>query len=138
MNNFPYQLLRTFCPPHLLEEIEGDLVQRYERDVKTFGERRAKRKLLWNVIRFCRPSIVLRRKIIVELNFGFMMKNYFKTTVRHVAKDKLNFAFKVSGLTLAFFSFMAIAIYISFQFSFDKFHVNYKNIYRVNSLRTEN
>ena len=67
-----------------------------------------------------------------------MLKNYFKTTVRHVAKNKLNFAFKLSGLTLAFFSFMAIAIYISFQFSFDKFHANYKNIYRVNSLRTEN
>lgn len=67
-----------------------------------------------------------------------MLQNYFKTTVRHVAKNKLNFAFKVSGLTLAFFSFIAIAIYISFHFSFDKFHVNCKNIYRVNSLRTEN
>ena len=25
------RLLNLFCPPHLLEEIEGDLVQRYEK-----------------------------------------------------------------------------------------------------------
>lgn len=80
----------------------------------------------------------MRRKTLFNLNFGIMLQNYFRTTVRHVAKNKLNFIFKISGLTLAFFSFMAIAIYISFQFSFDKFHVHHKNIYRVNSLRTEN
>ncbi len=28
-----FRLLRTFCPSHLLEEIEGDLLQRYERDL---------------------------------------------------------------------------------------------------------
>jgi putative ABC transport system permease protein len=138
MNNFSFRLLRVFCPPHLLEEIEGDLLQKFERDVKIFGENRAKARMTWNVIRFCRPGIVLRRKILFELNFTFMLRNYFKTTVRHVAKNKLNFTFKLSGLTLAFFSFMAIAIYISFQFSFDRFHANYENIYRVNSLRTEN
>lgn len=30
-----FWFLRCFCPPHLLEEIEGDLLQRYERDLKS-------------------------------------------------------------------------------------------------------
>ena len=34
--------LGTFCPPHLLEEIEGDLIQKFEKDVKLLGERKAK------------------------------------------------------------------------------------------------
>jgi hypothetical protein len=37
---FPIRLLRAFCPLQLLEEIEGDLIQKFNRDVKNFGERR--------------------------------------------------------------------------------------------------
>jgi putative ABC transport system permease protein len=51
-SNKLFQFLRWFCPDHLVEEIEGDLTQKFEKDVKTFGERRAKRRLLWNTIRF--------------------------------------------------------------------------------------
>ncbi len=28
-----FRLLQVFCPPHLLEEIEGDLLQKFERDL---------------------------------------------------------------------------------------------------------
>jgi len=67
-----------------------------------------------------------------------MFKNYFITSLRHIRKSKVNFAFKLGGLSLAIFSFLAIALYVAFQFSFDTFHADYQNIYRVNSQRTEN
>lgn len=54
---FPIRLLRSFCPQNLLEEIEGDLIQKFEKDAKLSGERKAKRRLLWNVLRFFRPGI---------------------------------------------------------------------------------
>src|SRR5690606_18557378 len=57
---WPLRFLRWFCPEHLFEEIEGDLVQKYHLDLCTFGERKAKRRLLWNTIRFFRPEIILR------------------------------------------------------------------------------
>jgi len=38
---------------------------------------------------------------------------------------------------LALFSFLVIALYVSFQLSFDKYHRDYENIYRVNSNRDE-
>src|SRR5882762_9088130 len=124
-----FRLLQAFCPPQLFEEIEGDLLQRFERDVKIFGEQKARRRLGWNVTRFFRPEILLRNKFSVELNQLPMFQNYFKTTYRHVLKNKINFGFKLAGLTLALFSSLIIAIYVSFQLSFDKFHENYKNIY---------
>jgi putative ABC transport system permease protein len=136
--NVALRLLRSFCPPHLLEEIEGDLCQRFERDARAFGENRARRKLLWNVLRFFRSGILLRNRPSFNRDKLLLLSNYFKTSFRHAAKNKLNFAFKVSGLALAFYSFMVIATYIFFQFSFDKFHAHYDNIYRVNSLRKEN
>ncbi len=61
MSNKRYLLildfLKWFCPDHLHEEIEGDLLQKFNRDVKTFGEERAKRKLMWNAIMFFRLGL---------------------------------------------------------------------------------
>ncbi len=47
-------LLHRFCPSHLYEEIEGDLIQKFHHDVKAFGERKA--GLIWKVIQFFRPE----------------------------------------------------------------------------------
>lgn len=66
-----------------------------------------------------------------------MFKNYFITSLRHIRKSKVNFAFKLGGLSLAIFSFLAIAMYVSYQTSYDTHHHDNQNIYRVNSLRKE-
>ena len=66
-----------------------------------------------------------------------MIKNYLKSTYRHLVKNKVNFIFKTGGLALALFSLLIIIIYVSYQNSFDKFHKGYENIYRVNSIRLE-
>ncbi|MBN8576195.1 MAG: ABC transporter permease [Cytophagales bacterium] len=146
-NVLALRLLRWFCPPHLFEEIEGDLLQRYERDLKSSGHpewsdnyklRRAKRKLLWNTLRFFRSGIILRNKFSLEQNRFPMFRNYFITSFRHIRKSKVNFTFKLGGLSLAIFSFLAITIYVAFQFSFDTYHTDHQNVYRVNSQRKDN
>lgn len=40
--------LQWFCPDYLLEEITGDLVQKFERDVRIFGIRKARLRFAWN------------------------------------------------------------------------------------------
>jgi putative ABC transport system permease protein len=59
--------LRWFCPDHLYEEIEGDLIQEFHRDEKAFGEKKEKRRLLWNVVRFFRPGIFASPKGAIYL-----------------------------------------------------------------------
>ena len=54
------RILRWFCPPHLREEIEGDLIQKFYRDVEAMGELRARLMSMWNSVRFFRPEILLR------------------------------------------------------------------------------
>lgn len=132
-----FKTLRLFCPAQLYEEIEGDLIQKFDRDIKLFGEKVAKRKLLWNVIRFFRPGILLRNKLNYNDNQTVMIGNYLKTSWRHIRKSKVNFAFKLGGLTLAIFSFLSIAMYVSYQTSYDTHHHDHQNTYRVNSLRKE-
>ena len=65
-------------------------------------------------------------------------RNYFLTSYRHVVRDKLNSVFKIAGMTLALFSLLVVALYLSFQFSFDRYHEGYERIYRINTQRTEN
>jgi putative ABC transport system permease protein len=132
------RLLKTVCPEHLYEEIEGDLIQRFYRDVEKFDTTIARRKFIWNVIRFCRPGIVFRNKINMKSNRLLMFGNYFKTSLRHVSKSKVNFSFKLGGLVLAVTSLLVIVLYVLFQLSFDRYHKDYRQVYRINSEWIEN
>src|SRR4051812_9068819 len=93
------RFLAWFCPSHLYEEIEGDLTQRFQRDVRMIGEGKAKRKFLWNVLCFFRPAILLRNKFSVELNQFSMLQSYFKIAVRHLMKGKSFSVINVGGLS---------------------------------------
>jgi putative ABC transport system permease protein len=132
------RLLRAICPDEFYEQIEGDLLEIYNYEVKAVGERKAKLRFILACIRFFRPGILLRNKMSPPFSQMQMLSNYFKTTYRHASKNKLSFGFRLGGLTLALFSFLAIVIYVSYQLSFDQFHKDYQNIYRVNSIRIEN
>ena len=45
------QLLATLCTPHLLEEIQGDLHERYGRDVARVGVAKADRRYILNALK---------------------------------------------------------------------------------------
>jgi putative ABC transport system permease protein len=66
-----------------------------------------------------------------------MFFNYLKTTIRHISKSKMNFVFKLGGLTVAMSSLMIIVVYVVFQSSFDNYHKDAASIFRVNSVRDE-
>jgi putative ABC transport system permease protein len=134
---FSLRLLRAFCPPHLLEEIEGDLIQKFNHDVKTVGEKGAKRRLIWNLIRFFRLGILLRNRLTMNLNQSNMLLANFHFTWRHLRKQKLTTAIHVIGLTLGISVCLLIALFINHQNSFDRFHKNASRIFRVNSIFTE-
>src|SRR6478735_4873228 len=115
-NNYPYalRLLRSFCPPDLREEIEGDLIQRFEKDLNPsdrlepayrtgrrsdgYWRRRANRRLVWNVIRFFRPGIILRNNFSIELNQFYMLSHFLKIFFRSSIKNATYSFINVTGL----------------------------------------
>jgi putative ABC transport system permease protein len=134
------RFLRWFCPPQLLEEIEGDLLQKFERDLKPSRattlsdgttERRAKRRLLWNVIRFFRPGIILRNRFSMKLNSAPMLQNYLKITLRNLNKRRAYSFINIFGLAVGVAVCLVIGKYVEFETSYENFHANGKNIYRV-------
>ena len=132
------KFLRLICPADRYEEIEGDVIQSYNRRLQTSGLRAANRFLFFNVIKYIRPGILFRNKLRRPVLGSAIIGNYFLTSYRHVLKDKVNAAFKMSGLTLALFSLLVVTLYISYQLSFDRYNRDHDRIYRVNTQRTEN
>src|SRR6478736_993731 len=95
------RFLSWFCPVELYEEIAGDLIQKFNKDVRTVGEGRAKRKLIWNVVRFFRPGILLRNRIQLNLAAMLMLRNNLIMAFRHIRKDKAFSAINIFGLTIS-------------------------------------
>ena len=60
-----------------------------------------------------------------------MLKNYIKTTFRTLAKNQVYSALNILGLALGIAACLFIAQYVAFEYSYDKFHSNHENLYRV-------
>jgi putative ABC transport system permease protein len=60
-----------------------------------------------------------------------MLKNYLKTALRNFARHKGNSIVNIAGLVVGFAAFLLIALVIQYEESFDNFHANRDDIYRV-------
>lgn len=107
------RFLRWYCPPHLCEGIEGDLLEQYEADCVATGERTARWRFAWRVIQFFRPAIILRNKFSCNLNHGPMIRNYIKVMLRSLWKQKTNSAIHVLGLTLGLAFAFITGVFVS-------------------------
>lgn len=123
-------VLRWFCPEHLLEEIEGDLAQQYERDKNRFGDRRAKRRMIWNALRFFRPGIVLRNSLAFNLLNASMLYNYLLVIIRNIRRTPLLTATNVLSLSIGLAACLIIALFTADELKFDSFHSQRTSIYR--------
>jgi putative ABC transport system permease protein len=128
---WPLRFLRSFCPRDLSEEIEGDLVQKYQRDVKVFGEWTAKRRFAWNAMRFFRPGIISRNTFSADSINNTMIRSYFKISMRSLLTHKGNSFINILGLVIGITAALVILVIIQYELSFDRFHTNADRIFRV-------
>src|SRR5579871_353662 len=66
-----------------------------------------------------------------------MFRNYFKTAFRNFARNKVYSCINVAGLSLGLACAMLIMLYVKDEVSFDRFHRNVNNIYRIVSKSSE-
>jgi putative ABC transport system permease protein len=60
-----------------------------------------------------------------------MIRNYLKITLRNIVKQKTYSFINITGLAVGLASFILIVLWVQDEFSFDSFHANTDNIYRV-------
>jgi len=60
-----------------------------------------------------------------------MLKNFFISAFRNIRRHRGSVLLNIAGLAIGLTSFLFIALYVVNELSYDRFHKNYKNIYRV-------
>lgn len=137
---FFLRFFRWYCDPALAEDIEGDLLEMFARDVTTVSPAKARLQFSVRIIRLFRPGII--RKINHQPSFtrpSPMFRNYFITSTRALLRNKGFSAINIVGLAVGFATFSLISFYVYNELSFDRHHENADRIFRiVENLRTEN
>jgi putative ABC transport system permease protein len=62
---------------------------------------------------------------------SILIKNYFKTAIRNLTRNKVYAAINIAGIAIGLTAFWMIALYVADEFSYDRFHTNADRIYRV-------
>lgn len=125
------QFFRWYCHPDFAEDIEGDLIERFERKVEEGGLKPARWQFTKDVIRLFRPGIIKSLGGSYQLNQYGMFKNYFKVGIRNVLRHKAFSFINITGLGVGIACCILIMLYVKDELSYDKYHENYDNIYRV-------
>jgi putative ABC transport system permease protein len=67
-----------------------------------------------------------------------MLKNYIKIALRSLIKNKVYSFINLAGLSIGLACVLVIVSYVNLELSYDKFHENYEDIYRITEYRTRN
>lgn len=122
--------ISRLAPGHLADEIRGDLYEMYSIDVQKTGVRRARRRYLINMIGFLARSFFWKRTKR-NLYYTSMTGSYFKMARRSLLANKGTTIINILGLVIGIASALVIANVIRFEQSFDTFHSNRDDIYRL-------
>lgn len=130
----PTKIMSWWCGIDFQEEVLGDLAEEYYQSVKIDGEAKAKRKYWWTVIKSLRPYLREPSHQIQYYNNSNpidMFKNYIKIAIRSMLKQRLYAGINVFGLGIGLACCMMIGLFINHELSYDDFHENADDIYRV-------
>ena len=134
-------LLELFCAPHLLEEVQGDLHERFQRQVGLFGAKIARRQYVLNVLSFIRPFALKRKPSPYPFTFLYspsMLRNYLKVAFRNLTKNAGYSAINIGGLAVGMAVAMMIGLWIYDELSYDKYHQHYNRLAQVMQKQTFN
>lgn len=138
--NWAKNLLARITAAHLLEEIQGDMDELFHKRIRRHGYTRARLMYLWDLIlllhpRLWRPEVKPRHikynDVSKPVFFHAMIRNYLKVALRNLLKNKAYSAINIFGLAIGFACCITIGLYVLDELSYDKFHQNGKDIYRV-------
>ena len=132
-----HRCLRWYCPDSLLEEVEGDLLENFHRNLnrKTLFHARVQYSI--DVIRFFNPTTFKKgRQEGAALYYHrpnpiVMLRNYLKIALRNLWKDKETSFINISGLAVGLCGFLLISLFIFDEWQFDRFHPEADRTFRL-------
>src|SRR6187402_770139 len=115
--NLPLRFFRWYCHPKLLDMIEGDLLEVYERRTRETGKRKADVRFIIDVLLLFRPEIIRPTEGYKKLNQYGMLKSYLKISWRNLVRQKMYSSIKIGGFAIGVAACMLIALFIKDELS---------------------
>ncbi len=131
------RLFKWFCHPDFYPDIKGDLEELYNDHLEA-GSRFTQFRYFLDVMLLFRLSLlrpILKNSLIKDTG---MFRNYFKVSIRNLARHKMFTAINIIGLAIGLASFLLMYEYIKFERSYDSFHTDSDKIYRVSYVQVQN
>ncbi len=118
------RLLQTFCAPHLLEEIQGDLEEEFLYQTQHAGLRRARLDYIRHVFGFMRPFAMRRKHNNNPSPFLRMSlyKHFLVVAVRNIGRHKAFSFINIAGLALGMTCCLFILLWVRDELAVDNFH----------------
>lgn len=131
------RLFKWFCKKEIYHELQGDLIEEFNRHVATQGLKKARQVYRLEVIRMIRPSIINKPKKLQQHLMSSLVKINIKLAIRNIIKHKGFSAINLFGLALALCVSMFIANMIYTGYQFDTQHPNADRVYRIANTVTD-
>ena len=124
------RFLEWYCHPDLLEEIQGDAYELYDRSVKQ-GKKLAGWMFVWNVLRFFRWKNISKTRLTAP---GMMYKSYLIVGFRSALRNGATSFISLFGLTIGVAGSITMFIFADQFFHTDHLQKNIDRIYQVTNV----
>ena len=127
------RFLRWYCKRELAEDLEGDLFEYFERNVKSVGATKAKWIYIIDVFKFLRLYTVRKPNLLDSPTQWIMIRSYIRTSSRSLLRNGLFSSINIIGLAISMSVGLLMIGLLSDMKSYDSFRKNGDRIYRVTS-----
>jgi putative ABC transport system permease protein len=126
------RLLELYCAPDLLEDLQGDMHERFYNRLQRRGILVARLYFILDVFSFFRPYILRRKKSNDGMHrYRQLFPHYLKTAFRNVKRDKQYLAVNILGLALGIGCSLVLMAYVYSELSFDRQVSDSERVYRM-------
>jgi putative ABC transport system permease protein len=125
------RLLASYCRPELLEDLQGDLNEFFERNLKTRGRFMARLIYIIDVLKFLRSYTIRKPAVTNPFRQRLMLASYIKTSGRVIRRNKLFSVINIVGLAVSMSVGLLVIAVVSDLSSYDNTLKNRERVYRV-------
>ncbi len=127
----PLRFLKWFCRPNYYLDIEGDLLELYEKRRISRGKYRANFYLLKDILLLIRPGIIKEIKIGHKFNYMGSLSHVTLISFRNIIRHKTSFLINMVGLATGLSCAILIMLWVNHELAIDRFHANSDRLYQV-------
>ncbi|MEM1407625.1 MAG: permease prefix domain 2-containing transporter, partial [Bacteroidota bacterium] len=125
------RFLRWFCRQDYLEEIEGDMEERFHDNLERYSVKIARRLYAWDTLKLLRSTLMKSLGGDVRLNHYGMLRHNLKISWRSMMKNKVFSGLNILGLALGLFCSLLIFLWIIDELVTDNYHENTGRLFSI-------